>query len=93
MITEVLYTIEELTSTCHTNSFNNIGNKTTKRLLGDNTIEETYLGRDNLVDDNTTNRGLNHSLLYFTIYKVVNNNLYLSMKVTLLLIVSYDCFF
>ena len=54
-VTEVLNTIKELTSTSHTNCLNNVSDKTTKGFLRDNTIEESNLSWDNLINNYTTN--------------------------------------
>ena len=92
MVTEILDTVKELAGTCHADSLDDIGNETAERLLGNNAIKEANLGRDDLVDDDTTDRSLYHTLLYLSVDKVVNDDLYLCMEVASLLVVSNDGF-
>ena len=87
-ITEVLNTIEEFASLCHTNSLDYIRDKSAQCLLRDNIVEETYLFWYNLVDDNTTYRSFNHTLLEFTINEIIDNHLNRSVEVTSALITS-----
>ena len=87
-ITQVLDTIEEGTSLCHTNSLDYIRNQAAECLLRDNVIEEAHLIRDDTIHDNTTYRGLNHTLLDLTVNQVVNDYLNQSMEITTTLVTS-----
>ena len=93
VVTKVLDTIKEIAGTSHSDHLNNIGDKTTQTLLRDNAIEETHLFGDNLIDDDTTDRSLDHTVHKLAVYKVVNNYLNLSVKVTAAFVVSDKRFF
>ena len=93
-ITEVLDAVEELTSASHTYSLDNVGNDAAKGLLGDDIVEEANLLRDNLVGDDATYRGLNHSLAESSVFElVVNHHKHGSMHIDALLVVCDDCLF
>ena len=57
-ITEVLDTIEELASTSHTDTLDNLGNDVTERLLRDDGVDKSNFARNHFVDNDTTYRGL-----------------------------------
>ena len=91
-VTEVLDTVEELAGTCHTYSLDNVRDKSAQGLLRDDIVEEADLLRDNLIDDYTSYRCLDHTLLRLAVNEVVNDNLYLSVEITLAFVVCDECF-
>ena len=92
-VAKVLNTVKESAGTCHTNRLDYIGNKTTQRLLGYNAIEESYFSWNNPIDDHSPNRCFYHTFLKFAIDKVINNNLYLCVEVTMSFIMSNNRLF
>ena len=92
-VTKVFDTIEELAGTSHTYSLDNVGNDATKSLFRDYVIEEAYLLGDDLISNDTTNRGLYHALAKGSILKlVVDHHKYWSMYIDALFIVCNDGF-
>ena len=91
-VTEVLDAVEELAGASHTYSLNNVGDESAQCLLRDDIIEEAYFLWDDLVDDDTSDRCLHHTLLELTVYEVLHNYLNRSVEVALALVVSYDSF-
>ena len=88
VVTQVLNTIEECTSTGHTHSLDNIGDDATQGLLRYNVIKETYLVGDNLVDDDTADRSIDKVLYGLAVYDVVDQYLNWCMQVALAIIVG-----
>ncbi len=87
-VTQVLDTVEELTSLCHTHSLDNVGNQATEGLLGNDVIEEAHLLGDNLIDDDTTHGSLDHAVLQFAVHQVLHNHLDRSVEVAAALVVG-----
>lgn len=89
-ITKVLDTVEERAGPCHTYRLDNVGDKATERFLRDDTVEVANLVRDNLVDDDTSDRGLDEMFLYLSVDKVLNDDLHRGVEVATAFVVSYD---
>ena len=87
-VTQVLNTIEELASLGETNILDNVGNDVTQRFLRNNFIYIAHLGRNDAIDDDTTNRGLYLMTNLNAVNHVVNHHLHLSVQIALTLIVS-----
>ena len=92
-VAEVLDTIKELARTRHTNRLDDIGNDAAQCLLRDDVIEITYLLWNDLIDNDTSYRSVDHTFLHHTVDKVVDNNLNRCVKVALAFVVCDECFF
>ena len=90
-VTEVLDSIKEFTSLSETYVLNHIGDDVAQTLLRDNSIHETNLLRNDAIDDDTTNRSLNHTALGLAVNDIVDNHLHLSVEVALALVMGDDC--
>ena len=89
-VTEVLNTIEELTSLCETYVLDNIGNDITQTLLRDDLVNEAYLLRNDAIHNDTTYRSFNHVAYGLAINDVVDHHLHLGVEIALTLIMGND---
>ena len=93
-VTEVLDAIEELARTCHTHTLDDAGDDFLQRLLTDDLIDEAYLFWNNIVDDDTTNGGLDDVLDGVAIcINILDQTLNLGVYVHLALVVGDDGLF
>ena len=92
-VTEVLDTIEELTSTCHTYTLDNTGDDFLQCLLTNDLVNEAYLLWNHLIDGDATNSGFHKMLVWITILiNVTNYTLNQCVHINLTFIVGDDGF-
>ena len=89
-VAEVLDTVEELASLGETYVLDDIGNDVAQRFLRDNLVDVAYLLGDDAIHDDTTDRGLDHTLAGLAVNNIVDDHLYLGVQVTLALVVGND---
>ena len=88
VVTQVLDSVQELTSPSHTHGLDYVSDDTTQRLLGNDVIEIAHLLRDNLVDDNTSHGSLHHTGLQHAIYQIFHHHFHQGVQFALTFIVS-----
>ena len=93
-VTKVLHTVKERAGTVHTHMLDHVGDELTQSFLRDDTVEEAYLLRDDLVDDDTSHGSLYDMTDRITLLvNVVDEALHLSVLVNSFLIESDDSLF
>ena len=89
LVSEVLDVVEELGCTHNTAYFDDITNDGTQRLLGKNLVDITHLFGNELIDENTTHRGIaQHFDIIAVLIEVLYTHLHGSMQCHLTFVVG-----
>ena len=93
-IAEVLDTVEEVASTCHTDGLDDLGDDVAERLLGDDSVDVATLHGDYLIDNDTSDGGFNQVLAgEAAVIDVIHHHFDGGMDIHALFIVGNECLF